>query len=369
MAKTLTELCATLRAVGMQPTIDGEPATPIESVATLEDAGPGQITFLANPKYERLLAATRASAVVVRPELPGPLPCAAIRVSEPYGAITALIVALHGYRKHGRPAPGTQPASIAPTATIGPDCVLHPGVTVDEHARIGARAVLYPGVFVGARCRLGDDVTLYPNVVVYEDCILGNRVAVHSGSVIGEDGLGYAPLGGRWVKIPQIGNVEIGDDVEIGANCAVDRATLGTTRIGRGTKFSNLIAIGHGAHIGEDCMFVAQVGVAGSVTVGHHVTMAGQAGVVGHVRIGDHATVGAKAGVTNNVADGETVLGQPATPISDQRRIMATLPRLPELKAAVRALEKENRMLHERLAAVEALLRDAAGARGPGAPA
>src|SRR5262249_46304409 len=156
---------------------------------------------------------------------------------------------------------------------------------------------------------VGDNVTLYSNVVLYDDTILGNRVTIHAGTVIGEDGLGYAPYNGRWLKIPQIGCVEIGDDVEIGSNCSIDRATLGRTRIGAGVKFRNLIAVGHGTQSGDDCLFVAQVGLAGSVNVGKHVTMAGQAGVVGHIRVGDNATVGAKAGVTNNVADGETVLG------------------------------------------------------------
>ncbi len=216
---------------------------------------------------------------------------------------------------------------------------------------IGRNAVIYPGCYVGPRCRIGDEVQLYPNVVIYEDCVLGDRVALHAGTVVGNDGLGYAPVGGKWVKIPQIGFVEIGDDVEIGSNCSIDRATLGKTLIGSGTKMSNLIAIGHGTQIGENCLIVAQVGLAGSVGVGNHVTLAGQVGVVGHIRIGDGATVGAKAGVVNNVPDGQTFLGAPAVPIGEMRRRLAHIARLPELNRKVKRLEKELDELRERAAA------------------
>jgi UDP-3-O-[3-hydroxymyristoyl] glucosamine N-acyltransferase len=169
--------------------------------------------------------------------------------------------------------------------------------------------------------------------------------------VVGNDGLGYAPVNGKWIKIPQIGIVEIGDDVEIGSNCSIDRATLGRTMIGSGTKMSNLIAIGHGTRIGEDCLFVAQVGLAGSVDVGRHVTMAGQVGVVGHIRVGDNATIGAKAGVINSVGDGETVLGQPAIPIREKKRQVAALGRLPRLADQVKELSKQVAELKEQLSA------------------
>jgi UDP-3-O-[3-hydroxymyristoyl] glucosamine N-acyltransferase len=246
------------------------------------------------------------------------------------------------------PGPQTQ-TTIHPTARIGGNATIHPGVTIDEDVTIGRNAVLYPGCYIGPRCKLGDDVLLYPNVVLYDDTVLGNRVTIHSNTVVGEDGLGYAPVGGKWIKIPQIGYVQIEDDVEIGACCAIDRATLGKTRIGRGTKLSNLIAVGHGTQIGEHCLLVAQVGLAGSVTVGHHVTMAGQVGVVGHIRIGDHATLAAKAGVTNNVPDGETVLGAPAIPIRDMKRQLVHVSRLPELSETVKRLEKRIAELEKQL--------------------
>jgi len=356
MQATLGQLCETLKQHGMQLELTGNRERVIHGVATLEDAGEGQVSFLSNPKYEKRLAETRASAVVLKPGVEAPEHLDLIRVADPYAAITALIVKLHGYRQHRRVRPSPTCTHIAESARVGENATMHPGVTIDEDVVIGDNAVIYPGCYIGPRCRIGNELLLYPNVVAYDDTVMGDRVTIHAGTVIGEDGLGYAPVGDKWIKIPQIGYVEIGDDVEIGANCTIDRATLGKTKIGSGTKFSNLIAIGHGTHIDENCLFVAQVGLAGSVSVGKHVTMAGQAGVVGHIRIGDNATIGAKAGVTNNVADGETVLGAPAVPITEMKRRVAHVARLPELKKQVKRLEKQ-------LAELEARLRAETGAK------
>jgi UDP-3-O-[3-hydroxymyristoyl] glucosamine N-acyltransferase len=250
------------------------------------------------------------------------------------------VILIHGYRKHPQWGVSDQ-ASVAKSAKVGSNANFAPGSVVAPDAVIGNNVTLYPGAFVGPGAVLGNDVTLYANVTVYDGCTLGDRVVVHSGSVVGEDGLGYAPVGKKWVKIPQAGNVVLEDDVEIGANCTIDRATLGTTRIGAGTKFSNLVAIGHGCQVGADCMFVAQVGLAGSVTVGKHVTIAGQAGVVGHLSIGDDAQISAQAGVVSPVEAGSIVLGAPAAPVAEARRRYATFQKLPELKARVRELEKE----------------------------
>jgi len=346
---TLAELCDALRAMGMSPELRGDPVRAIERVATLEDAAAGDISFLSNPKYEKLLQTTRASAVVLRPDVEAPQGLDLIRVADPYAAITVLIVRLHGYRQHRRVPLDPAVTHVHPTARIGENATIHPGVVIDEQVTIGRDAVVYPGCYIGPRCRIGERVLLYPNVVLYDDTVLGDRVTIHANTVIGEDGLGYAPVDGRWLKIPQIGHVVIEDDVEIGAGCTIDRATLGRTRIGRGTKFSNLIAIGHGTQVGEHCLFVAQVGIAGSVTVGNHVTMAGQVGVVGHIRVGDRATIGAKAGVTNSVPDGETVLGAPAIPIREMKRQVVHIARLPELHDRVKQLERELAELRARL--------------------
>ncbi len=340
MALTIQELADFLGSQGMPCTIDGDPGAIIQSVATLEDAGEGQLSFLANPRYTGFLATTRASAVLVRPDVTAPRPMNLVRTADPYAAVTAAMVRIHGHRRHPQWGPGRQ-ACIAPGARIGPGANIAPGVYIDEDVEIGENATIYPGVYIARGCRIGRDVTLFPNVVLYERCLLGDRVTIHAGSVIGEDGLGYAPVGQKWVKIPQLGNVVIGNDVEIGANCAIDRATLGSTVIADGTKLSNLIAIGHGTRIGEDCMLVAQVGLAGSVTVGRHVTIAGQAGVVGHITIGDNATIGAKAGVVNSIEPGMTVLGQPAVSITECKRQVAVIQQLPGLKNEIRRLRRE----------------------------
>ena len=340
MSLTLLELADFLAKQAMPCDIEGDADAAVSSVATLEDATEGQLSFLSNPKYANQLATTRASAVLVKPEIKPPRAMNLLKTADPYAAVTAAIVRLHGYRKHPRWGV-SDGAFIAESSSIGSGANIAPGAHLDEDVSIGDDATIYPGVYIARGCRVGDRVTLFPNVVIYENCVLGDRVTVHAGSVIGEDGLGYAPVDGKWVKIPQVGNVVLGDDVEIGAGCAIDRATLGSSVIGSGTKFSNLIAIGHGTKVGEDCLFVAQVGVAGSVTVGRHVTLAGQAGIVGHISIGDNATVGAKAGVTNNVEPGTTVLGQPAVPINDCKRQMAVTQRLPELKNEVRRLRRD----------------------------
>lgn len=349
MTVTLAELAQFCTSNGIPCEVDGNPNVCVSSVATLEEATEGQISFLSNPRYESKLAATRASAVMVKPEVAPPRSMDLIRSQDPYAAVTAAMVRLHGYRRH--PQWGISPkAFVADSARVGPDANIAPNAYIEDNVIIGRNATIYPGVYIARGCQLGDDVTLFPNVVIYDSCVLGHRVTIHAGSIIGEDGLGYAPVKDRWVKIPQIGNVIIADDVEIGAACTIDRATLGSTTIGRGTKFSNLIAIGHGTKIGEDCMFVAQVGIAGSVSVGRHVTMAGQAGVVGHIAIGDDVTVGAKAGVTNSIKPGVTVLGQPAVPINDCKRQLAVAQRLPELRNEVRQLRRELDLLRDRLA-------------------
>lgn len=314
MGLTLKELA---KAIGAE--LSGQPDIAITSAGTLEEAREGQVSFLSNPKYAKQLETTHASAVVVSPGVASDR-IALLKTRDPYYAFTQAVVLLHGHRKH--PHEGIHPrAHIEPTATIGEG------------------TIVYPGVYVGARTKIGRDCILYPNVVIYEDCTIGDRVAIHANASIGQDGFGYAPHEGIHHKIPQIGNVIIEDDCEIGANATIDRAALGSTIIGRGSKLGDLIAIGHGTRIGPHCLIVAQVGIAGSVSVGHHVTMAGQVGVAGHLRIGDNVTVGAQAGITNSIPDQSTVLGSPAMPISQARRVAAVFVQLPELSARVKKLE------------------------------
>jgi len=344
----LSELSEFFAHRGFPNTIDGNPAIRISAVNTLEDAQQGEITFLANPKYKNVLPETKASAVVLKPDVVVPNGLAAVRCDDPYAVITAAIIRLHGYRKH--PKWGVHDrAVIAGTARIGDNANIGPAVAIGENVVIGRNPTIYPGCYIADRVAIGDDVTLYPNVVIYDDARIGHRVTIHAGTVIAEDGLGYAPLNGKWLKIPQVGRTVIEDDVEIGACCAVDRATLGETRIGAGTKFSNSVVIGHGAKVGEHCMIVAQVGVAGSTKIGNHVTLAGQVGVSGHLTIGDNARVGAKSGVRSSIEPGAEYLGVPAIESSLFRRQNSLIQRLPEMKQRLRDLEAEVEQLREQL--------------------
>jgi UDP-3-O-[3-hydroxymyristoyl] glucosamine N-acyltransferase len=343
----LSQLCELLKEASLAARLEGDDRV-IRGVNTLSDASDGELGFLSNPKYLRSLEQTRASAVILPDQVPSPSGLSTIRCSDPYSAVTLAIVHLHGHRQH--PKWGlSERATIHPSAKIGANPCLAPGVTIAADAVIGDDCVFYPGCYIGCSARIGNGCVLFPNVVVYDGCVLGNRVTIHAGSVIGEDGLGYAPRSDRWVKIPQVGRAVIGDDVEIGANCTIDRATLGQTEIGAGTKFGNVIVIGHGTKVGPDCLFVGLVGVAGSVTVGKHVTLAGQVGIAGHCSIGDNVRAGAQSGIAGDIEEGSEVFGSPAMPIENARRSLAVVPKLPELMRRLRDLEREVKDLRKQL--------------------
>lgn len=344
----LTELSESLATQGFHNEIDGDSEVVIRAANTLEDAQAGDIAFLANPKYRGQLLTTRASAVIVPPDENVPDGIAALRCADPYGAITAAIKHIYGPRRH--PQWGlSERASIAQTSRVAKNANIGPHVTLSERVQIGRNATIYPGCYVGEGVTIGDDVTLYPNVVIYEGTHIGNRVTLHAGTVVGQDGLGYAPVDGQWLKIPPVGTIIIEDDVEMGACCALDRATLGETRIGKGTKLSDLVVIGHGTKVGEHCIFVAQVGVAGSVTIGDRVILAGQAGVAGHLSIGDRALIGAKSAVWSSVEADTHALGYPAMNSYRYRRQVANVRRLPDLQKRLRDLEIEVEQLRKRL--------------------
>ncbi|HJT75808.1 MAG TPA: UDP-3-O-(3-hydroxymyristoyl)glucosamine N-acyltransferase [Gemmataceae bacterium] len=310
----------------------------IHAARTLAEARPGDISFLETDKHAVHLPTCHASALVVPPGAAGdgrPV----IRVADPLTAFVAIVRHLHGGR-HETP-PGIDPRAVLhPTCQVGPGASVGPLVTVGEGSVVGARCRLYPGVVIGAHCRLGEDVVLYPNVVLYEGTILGNRVVVHANAVLGADGFGYRLQDGRHVKVPQLGHVEVGDDVEIGACTTIDRGTFQATRIGDGTKIDNLVQVGHNCQIGRHNLFVSQMGIAGSSTTGDYVVIAGQVGIVDHVHIGDRVLIGAKAGVTKDVAPGERMLGAPATPEREQKRILMSLEKLPELRRDIRRLKQ-----------------------------
>ena len=344
---TLNDLCVTINEAGLSARLDGEDRS-VQAVNTIEDAGPGEITFLANPKYLSAMRETKASAVIVDERVEVPAHLSAVRCDDPYAAVTVAIIHIHGHRAH--PQWGiSERATIHPTAKIGPGANIAEYVSIAAGVTIGENCTIYPGCYLGERTLLGNDCILFPNVVIYDKCVLGDRVTIHAGSVVGQDGLGYAPIEDGWFKIPQVGRAVLGDDVEIGANCAIDRATLGETRIGAGTKFGNVVVIGHGTKVGEDCLFVGLVGVAGSATIERHVTLAGQVGVVGHVTIGHDARAAAQSGVHGNIKPGSEVLGSPARPIRTVQRAAAAVQKLPATIKRVKELEKEVQRLKERL--------------------
>jgi len=317
----------------------GDGAREVTGLAPLESAGATEVAFLVNPRYEKYMAATQAAGVIVAADYPAG-DVTLIRCADPYFAFRQAMVLIHGFRS--KPPVGThRRAYVDQRASVAEGVSIAQFVTVSEGASVGAGTVLYPGVFVGPGATIGRECVLFPNVVIYDGCALGDRVTVHANSVIGEDGFGYATHDGAHHKIPQVGRVEIGDDVEIGAACAIDRATLGATRVGAGTKLSNQIAIGHGTRLGRCNLLVAQAGIAGSTTTGDYCAFAGQAGVVGHLRIGDFVRVGAQAGVTNDIPDRTEVWGTPAMPLSDARRRAVVGRHLPEMRERIRALDKE----------------------------
>ena len=285
MEKTLGEL-----ADYVDGSIIGDRNVIIKSAATLGQAGKGDISFLANSKYEKLLRSTRASAVITDKETTNttaPL----IIADDPYYAFTQIMILLHGHRKHKKTGIGPR-TNISDSAKIGVDCHIHNFVTVEDNARIGNSCIIYPGVHIGTGTSIGNDCIIYPNVTIYERCKVGNRVIINANSTIGEDGFGYATHKGIHHKIPQIGAVIIEDDVEIGTCCGIERGTLGDTVIGQGSKIGDLVAIGHGAKIGQHCLLVAQVGIAGSTTLGNHCIVGGQAGIVGHINVGNGVSIG-----------------------------------------------------------------------------
>jgi len=314
----------------------GDPAVLIHGAAGIKEARPGEITFLANAKYATLLRDTRASAVILSKPRPD-VSCAQVIVEDPYYAFSRILTALveKPYR-----AVGISPlAAIGNGVRLGRDLSIHSFVTVEDRAVIGDRVALYPGVYIGEETEIGEDTVIHANVSIREKVIIGRRVIVHGGTVIGSDGFGFATHKGRHHKIPQIGTVVIEDDVEIGANVAVDRAAMGRTVIRRGTKIDNLVQIAHNVTVGEDCLLVSQVGISGSAVIGRRVTLAGQTGVAGHLTIGDNVVAGGRAGVTKDVGPNQVVSGYPALPHRQWLEAQATFPHLPELRKRIKELE------------------------------
>ncbi len=320
--------------------VDGDASILVTGVAGLEAARPGELSFYGNQKYKKALGATKASAVLVTAGAPPRGETTFVRVPHPHLAFARIAAVFHPRKQH---PPGVEPgAHLHPSAQVDGAATVMAGATVAAGAVVGPRAVLYPGAYVGEQARVGADTWLYPNVFVADRCVVGERCVLHAGAAVGADGFGFAfdPEGPAHVKIPQAGIVRVEDDVEIGANACVDRATTGETVIGRGTKIDNLVQVGHNSTVGPLSILCAQVGLSGSTEVGTGAVLAGQVGSAGHLRIGDMAKVGAQAGVMHDIDDGAIVIGSPAIPHKDFMRSASLYARLPELAKDLRELKK-----------------------------
>ena len=318
---------------------EGKGGAIISGVASIADAAEGSLTFFGNPRYLPALKATKATAALVPLDFNEEIPAVKIRVENPSLAFAQLL-------EKTAPAPVVYKPGIHPTAVIGENVSLAPDVSVQPYAviesgsRIGAGSVIGAHVFIGQEVVIGENCIVYPNVTLRERSLIGNRVIIHSGTVIGGDGFGYELDKGRYVKIPQIGFVQIDDDVEIGSNTTIDRARFGRTWIQEGTKIDNLVMIAHNVTVGRHSILISQVGISGSTRLGNYVTLAGQVGLVGHIEIGDKAVVGAKSGVNKSIPAGERYFGIPATPGREFKERWAYQKRLKKLFERVKKLEQ-----------------------------
>jgi UDP-3-O-[3-hydroxymyristoyl] glucosamine N-acyltransferase len=319
--------------------VEGDGSVSVSGVAGIDQAGPGQVTVFSDARYESFLSSTRASAVIRAGTTGCALP--SIVVEKPQLAFVK-VLALFARFTDAETSPGAHPKAVVdPTARIGEGVSIGPFCWVGREARIGAGTRILPGSFVGDRVIVGEDCLIYPNVTIRESCEIGDRVILHPGVVIGADGFGFAWDGERHLKIPQIGRVVVEDDVEIGANSAVDRATTAVTRVCRGTKIDNLVQVGHNCIVGKHSVLSGQTGLAGSTVLGEGVLVGGQTGFMGHINVGDGVVIGAQSGVTKSIPPGITISGFPAREHGLARRIHACVSRLPELFQRVRALENE----------------------------
>lgn len=342
MHKTLKEIAGIVDGE-----VVGDDTTVIIGISGIKEAKEGDITFLANPKYFPLIEKTQASAIITSKDINSsskPI----IRTENPSLAFAKIISCI-------LPSGVKHPAGIHPTAilgkgvSLGKDAAIGPYAVIEDDVSIGDKSIIYSGCFVGHHSKIGSGVLIYPNVSIREGTAIGNRVIIHSGTVIGSDGFGFAAVEGLHQKIPQIGVVEIGDDVEIGANVTIDRARFDKTIIGRGTKIDNLVQIAHNVVVGENSIIVAQVGISGSTTVGRNVTLAGQVGLVGHINIGDNAVVMAQSGVSKSVPPSAVMWGYPAKPANIAKRVNACMQTLPRLHKTVMELKKKIEELEKRL--------------------
>jgi UDP-3-O-[3-hydroxymyristoyl] glucosamine N-acyltransferase len=328
----------------LQGSVEGDVNVCVNQLAKIEEGQQGALSFLSNPKYENHIYQTKSSICIVnrsfQPAQNLPATLTLIRVDDAYGSFARLLELYAQFQK--KQAKIEQPSFIDPTAHIGENCYIGAFVYIGAHAFIGNDCSIYPGTHIGDHSRIGNNTTLYSGVQIYDNMHIGNRCIVHSGTVIGSDGFGFAPdEKGVYNKVPQIGNVVVEDDVEIGSNCSIDRATMGSTRIGKGVKIDNLCQIAHNVEIGEHTAIASQAGIAGSAKLGKHIMVGGQTGINGHLTVVDHTKIVAQSGIPSSIKTAETLMGSPAIALNDFKRSYIGFRRLPEILEEVRSLRKE----------------------------
>lgn len=337
MQFTARDICLLLNG-----TIEGDPSVTVNRLAKIEEATTGALSFLANPKYEGFLYTTAASAVIINKDqvLAEPVSATLIRVDNAYSAFAILLEKYNSIKLNKTGI--EQPSFIHPTAKVGDNAYIGAFAYIGPGVTLGNNCKIYPNVYIADNVTLGNNVTLFPGVVVYFDCVIGNNVIIHSGAIIGADGFGFAPnADGSYNKISQIGNVVIEDDVEIGSNTTIDRATMGSTIIRKGVKLDNLIQIAHNVEIGANTVIAAQTGISGSTKINENVILGGQVGVVGHITIAKGSQVQAQSGISRSIIEeGKKWMGTPATKYNDHMRSQVVVQRLPELEKRILELEK-----------------------------
>jgi len=323
-------------------TLEGDASVTVNRLAKIEEGTAGSLSFLANPKYEHFLYTTQSSVVIINDDqvLTGPVTATLIRVENAYSAFTALLNQYNAIKLDKKGI--EQPSFVHETAKVGKTPYIGAFAHIGQNVTLGDNCKVYPNVYIADNVTLGNNVTLFPGVVIYFDCVLGNNVTVHSGTIIGADGFGFAPNpDGSYTKISQIGNVIIEDDVEIGSNTTVDRATMGSTIIRKGVKLDNLVQVAHNVEIGANTVIAAQSGISGSTKIGERVMLGGQVGVVGHINLANGSQVQAQSGVNKNLTEeGKKWMGTPVSKYNDHMRSQVVVQRLPELEKKVQELEK-----------------------------
>ena len=323
-------------------TVEGNPDAVVSSFGKIEEAGDGQLSFLANPKYEDYIYTTKASVIIINQSLilKQAVSSTLLRVADAYTAFATLLAKYQEIQQ--QQLIGVQePSHIAKTASYGKNVFIGAFSYLGENVKVGDNTKIYPNAFIGDNVTIGDNCVIHPGVKIYHDCKVGNQVTIHAGTVIGSDGFGFAPQAdGSFKKVPQIGNVVIENNVEIGANATIDRATIGSTLIKSGAKLDNLIQIAHNVEVGNSTVIAAQSGVSGSTKIGNGVMIGGQAGIVGHIQIGDGARINAQSGVSKSLEPGKAVTGSPAYDYTSALRSQAVNRRLPELEKRVKELEE-----------------------------